>query len=232
MIESQNTRAQLGCEAVLLLRRSPLSAASLAALYEDRRFVVYSTDNVGVAWPALAELLPALVVATEDEPFDALGYAVAVVPRTPVVMLVAPGFANCAPELMRAGAVSCLSMPLSPMHIDALFAELRKRFRRALVEPAFGILIDLISRQVRRGHQTVDLTPLEHSIFFHLVSAQGVPVATENLIGSVWPGSSAGCERAALEVHVCQLRKKLKRLGVVDAIRTVRGFGYSWPGQE
>lgn len=215
-------------EPVLLLRRGIIGFASLAALYEDDRFAIYSSNELNAQWLALARQLAAIVVATDDDPLNAFGFAVTATPNVPIIMLMHERFAPYASVVQQAGASALLYMPLSRTRNDKLLAELRRHGRMARVDAASRVLIDPVTRTVRYGERTARLTNLEYGILHHLTTAHGRPVAAEDLIGIIWSDRTCKKSRSVLEVHISHLRKKLAALGLSEALATLRGFGYAF----
>lgn len=210
------------------MRRGALRLASLAALYDDPRFEIYSASELTPEWTALAAHLPALVAATSADPFDTLGYVITASIRIPVVLLVEPAYLHQAPALLHAGAACCLALPLTRESTGVLLRDVQRYRRTALVDGRTRVLLDPVTRRVRRADRSAHLTEREYALLHHLCSADGQPVATEQLLAAVWSGLTARPGKAVLEVHVCQLRKKLRAIGLDAALRTVRGFGYSF----
>lgn len=218
-------------EPVLLLRRGTVGLASLAALYEDERFAIYHTSELTPPWLALARQLAAIVVATETDPLNAFGYAVTASPNVPIIMLVERRFAHSAGDVLKAGASACVYVPLDRDRNAKLLVELRRHARLARVDTNARLLIDPVTRTVRRGDRSAHLTHLEYRILHHLSAAHGRAIAAEDLIATIWSDRPCAKPRAGLEVHVSQLRKKLGTLGLADALSTVRGFGYAFVGK-
>ena len=94
--------------------------------------------------------------------------------------------------------------------------------RAGTVTFAGGVELDFDARTVRVDGRSVLLTRKEFEVLAVLARAPGIAVRREQLMGAVWNTSWKGTERT-LEVHVASLRAKL---GVPEAIVTVRGVGY------
>jgi DNA-binding response OmpR family regulator len=87
---------------------------------------------------------------------------------------------------------------------------------------AFGIAIDEARQTVRVGEVSVKLSPKEFGLLALLSSEPGVVFRREQIISKVW-SSRWKADGRTLEVHVASLRAKL---GVPEAIETVRSIGY------
>jgi len=62
---------------------------------------------------------------------------------------------------------------------------------------------------VRRGAETVHLTPTEFSLLLTLLSKPGAVWTHRQLLAAVW-GSTAGVSTDTLRVHMGSLRRKLE----------------------
>ena len=69
------------------------------------------------------------------------------------------------------------------------------------------LVIDNLSRQIRRGAGVIDLTAREFALMECLVRNQGHPVGRRMLFESVW-GESADPQTNVVEALICRLRKK------------------------
>ncbi|MEZ4606711.1 MAG: winged helix-turn-helix domain-containing protein [Deinococcales bacterium] len=93
----------------------------------------------------------------------------------------------------------------------------------------FGDLeIDAYSMQVKIGNKALSLTPSEFRLLLHLAQTPGRAIARSELIEVAMPESDA-YERA-VDIHMANLRRKLKEAGGEDPIDTVRGLGYRFRG--
>ncbi|KOU37783.1 two-component system response regulator CseB [Streptomyces sp. WM6378] len=87
---------------------------------------------------------------------------------------------------------------------------------------AFGdIEIDTEGMEVRKGGETVALTPTEMRLLLEFSSAPGTVLSRDKLLERVWDYGWGGDTRV-VDVHVQRLRTKIGQ----DRIETVRGFGY------
>ncbi|MFD4987008.1 response regulator transcription factor [Streptomyces sp. NPDC058374] len=85
-----------------------------------------------------------------------------------------------------------------------------------------AVQVELPTRRVSVGGQTVALTRKEFDLLALLVQRPGVVFRREQIISEVWRTSWEGTGRT-LEVHVASLRAKLRRPALIE---TVRGVGY------
>ncbi|WP_415839477.1 winged helix-turn-helix domain-containing protein [Nocardioides zeicaulis] len=78
--------------------------------------------------------------------------------------------------------------------------------------------------------QEVDLTRTEFDLLAHLISNPGVVVGREELLKAVWATDFVPDSTHVVDVHLANLRRKLRKRAVVDHewIRTIRGVGFRY----
>ncbi|WP_043265515.1 two-component system response regulator CseB [Streptomyces sp. CT34] len=90
----------------------------------------------------------------------------------------------------------------------------------------FGDLeVDTEGMEVRKGGETVALTPTEMRLLLEFSNAPGTVLSRDRLLERVWDYGWGGDTRV-VDVHVQRLRGKIGQ----DRIETVRGFGYKLRG--
>jgi len=128
------------------------------------------------------------------------------------------------------GAEDYLTKPFSLTEFEARVRALLRR----IVPPAArwsvaGLNVDVAAKRVKVGDRPVDLTPREWALLELFLTRPGRVLSKEQLGGSLF-GLDDQLSPNAIEVHVSRLRAKIEPAGV--HIRTVRGFGYLWEGDE
>lgn len=119
-----------------------------------------------------------------------------------------------------------------PFRFEELLARIRARMRTAMpANPEYewilsyqGVVLNLRTRLVLVGEQTVELSAREFSMLEIFMSEPGQVLSREQLLDRVWgydhtPGSNV------VDVYIGYLRKKLGS----NLIETVRGMGYRMP---
>jgi two-component system, OmpR family, response regulator len=148
---------------------------------------------------------------------------------TPVILLSALGSAEDRIKGLTSGADDYLTKPFA---FAELLARVRLLIRRgapgAVPETVLGcddLVMDLLSRRVRRGERTIDLQPREFRLLEFLLRHCEQVVTRTMLLEGVWdyhfdPGTNV------VDVHVSRLRKKIDEGASRPLLHTVRGVGY------
>lgn len=148
-------------------------------------------------------------------------------PDLPVIMLTAVGEVTDKVEALDAGATDYMTKPFS---VDELLARVRAHLRRptqpeATRLAAAGIEADLLSREVLRDGERVELSPKEFELLTHFLRHPNQVLSRQQLLSGVW-GYDFEPNTNVVEVYVGYLRKKLSRPGSPAPIDTVRSVGY------
>ena len=134
------------------------------------------------------------------------------------------------------GADDYITKPFSPREFVARVRVLSRRPRSVPQEAAAGIVfgglsIDLAAREMLMDGAVVELTRIEFELLKALVSAPRRTFTRRQLIEKVW-GEWYGDDHV-LDVHMGNLRRKMGESSAHPRfIRTVRGVGYRFVGQD
>ena len=146
--------------------------------------------------------------------------------RTPVLILSAKASVDDRVRGLEAGGDDYLTKPFA---FTELLARVQALIRRATqsTEPnrltCGDLSLDLLTREVRRGAEVIDLQPREYSLLEYLMRNAGRPVSKTMIIEHVWdyafdPGTNI------VDVLVHRLRGKIDP--DKTRLHTVRGVGY------
>lgn len=213
---------------MLLVRRGPVGTRGIAALLRDPRLEVFSVDDLTPEWISFSQRVAGTIVVTEADPLRALGWVVTAGVNGPIVMVVNRRYRSEIDDLMKAGAIACVVLPVTPEDIGTLIPALTRHAALARIDTTLRLLLDPIGRVIRYRDRSVRLSQREFAVLHCLGAHRGRPVRAEDLLKIVWQERpQATGSRQILDVYIHQLRKKLDSLGLSGAIATVRGFGYA-----
>ena len=119
---------------------------------------------------------------------------------------------------------------IKPFSFEELVARIRSLGRRShgdksLQIKAGSVVLDMSRRDIFVGGEELHLTHAEYNVIEHLLRNRGRILSKTQLLDGIHDSSTHATSNL-VEVIVSGLRKKLRRVGVEDLIRTRRGFGY------
>lgn len=148
---------------------------------------------------------------------------------TPVLILSAKGDINDRIKGLDLGADDYLAKPFS---MDELLARVRALLRRSGTQSESilriqNLQLDTVSRKVTVNEEPVTLTPKEFSILEFLLHHKNSVITRFNLTEHVWGDDFDLFSMSNfLDVHIRNLRQKIRDTGDVKMIQTIRGIGY------
>ena len=148
--------------------------------------------------------------------------------RTPVLMLTAKGDIEDKVAGLNLGADDYLAKPFS---LAELLARVRALIRRgntgSPVIEAGDIRLNTVSREVTKDDEPLILTSKEFALLEFLLHNRGRAISRFTLAEHVWGDNFDPFSMSNfIDVHMSNLRKKLKTTEQEPIIKTVRGFGY------
>lgn len=144
---------------------------------------------------------------------------------TPVLLLTARRALQDRVQGLDLGADDYL---VKPFDLPEVHARLRALIRRskgaasARLDLAPGVVLDTARREILLEGRALDLTAREYSLIEYLALRRGEVVSRADLYEHLFAEDDETFSNL-LEVHVCNLRKKLGK----DFIQTRRGLGYT-----
>jgi two-component system OmpR family response regulator len=147
--------------------------------------------------------------------------------RTPILILSAKGSVDDRVKGLQAGSDDYLTKPFA---FSELLARIQALIRRAsqTTEPTKltvgDLTLDLLTRQVTRGTETLDLQPREFALLEYLMRNVGRTVTKTMVLEHVWD-YSFDPQTNVVDVLVHRLRAKIDP--DKTRLHTIRGVGYA-----
>ena len=144
----------------------------------------------------------------------------------PIIVLTATDAVERKVQLLLGGADDYLTKPFHPAE---LLARIQVQFRKAEggeVRRIGELQIDVEGRRVRYADRDVPLSPKEFALLELLSSRPGRVFSRDEIEKRVW-GRPLESGSNVVDVHVANLRAKLRDAGAFGHLRTVRGVGYA-----
>lgn len=147
---------------------------------------------------------------------------------TPVLFLSAKAGVDDRVRGLQAGGDDYLTKPFA---FSELLARLQALIRRASRSPEAtrltvgDVTVDLVSREVTRGGERIELQPREFTLLAFLLRHAGRPVTKTMLLEHVWD-YSFDPQTNVVDVVVHRLRAKIDP--DKTRLETLRGVGYVW----
>ncbi len=123
---------------------------------------------------------------------------------------------------------------IKPFAFSELLARVRALLRREAVPKTpqlqvGDLVMDTLTREVRRGQKKIELTTKEYSILEYFMRHPNVVMTRTMLEENVWDYEFDGMSNI-IDVYVRRLRRKIDAEGEDSLIQTVRGAGYRLKG--
>jgi two-component system, OmpR family, response regulator len=146
----------------------------------------------------------------------------------PVMILSARGSIDDRVKGLQIGSDDYLTKPFA---FSELLARVQALIRRSTgaSEPTrltvAGLSMDLLTREVFRDEQKIELQPLEFSLLEYLMRNAGRVVSKTMIMEHVWD-YNFDPQTNVVEARVCRLRDKIDKEFPEKFIHTIRGAGY------
>ena len=200
---------------VLVVDDEPQIVRGLRVVLRNAGFQVDSAGTKEEALDALSHRPPDAVLLDLVLP-DGSGVDVCKQVRewshVPIVVVSAVGDEREKVRALDAGADDYVTKPFGSQELAARLRAVLRRASDNGSEPAIEIgdlVIDVADRRVRRGDETIHLTPIEFDLLRVLAQNRGRLVTHRQLLHAVW-GPAYGEETHYLRVHVAHIRQKIE----------------------
>lgn len=149
--------------------------------------------------------------------------------ESPIMILSEVDCPDAVVGALRNGADDYLRVPFSFDEFLARAEALMRRsypMRKVDGEVRVGdLVVDRVRLTVRRGEDTIQLTPREYKLLTYLMSAPGQVFSRTRIHERVW-GYDRDPLTNVVEVYIRRLRTKIDAGSTAKLLHTVRGFGY------
>ncbi len=196
---------------------------------EDAGFEVMAFDSGIRGLSAVREHEPDLVILDLGLP-DLSGQEIARRVRhtgdTPIIILTAADEVGTKVEMLNAGADDYLA---KPFHVEELLARVNVQLRKRTLGSAQKIgdlTIDPVRRQVFWADDEIRFSPREYELITYLAGQPGRVYSRKEIENNVW-GEDLPPSSNVVDVHIANIRGKLREAGGYGVIRTIRGVGYA-----
>lgn len=147
---------------------------------------------------------------------------------TPVLFLSALGEVDERVAGLNAGADDYLAKPFAMSELIARIEALLRRGTQSSQISEYHVAdlhLDLLSREVTRGGQKIDLQPREFKLLAYLMKNENQVVTRMMLLENVWD-YHFDPQTNIIDVHISRLRTKIDKPFEKTLLHTVRGAGY------
>jgi two-component system, OmpR family, response regulator len=147
---------------------------------------------------------------------------------TPVLILSARRSVDDRVRGLQAGGDDYLTKPFAFAELLARVQALVRRASRSAEATTLTVgdlVLDLLSRRVTRGGQTIELRPREFALLEYLMRNAGKVVSKTMIMSHVWE-YNFDPQTNIVDVLVSRLRDKIDKPFEVKLLHTVRGVGY------
>ena len=148
--------------------------------------------------------------------------------NTPVIILSAKGSIDDRVKGLYAGGDDYLTKPFAFTELLARVQALIRRSSGASDPTSISVgdlSIDLLTREVTRDGEPIELQPLEYSLLEYLMRNAGKVVSKTMIMEHVW-NYNFDPQTNVVEARICRLRDKIDKPFEKKIIQTVRGVGY------
>ncbi|MGZ9583418.1 response regulator transcription factor [Paenibacillus marinisediminis] len=127
---------------------------------------------------------------------------------------------------------------VKPFALEELLARVRALLRRRSESDNGnhrleydGLLLDLHTREVKRGEHNIELTAKEFELLHLFMQNPKRVLPRDVIMEKIWGFDYSG-ESNVLEVYIAMLRQKTEEFGDKRIIQTIRGTGYVLRGES
>ncbi|BDX08508.1 response regulator transcription factor [Planctobacterium marinum] len=155
--------------------------------------------------------------------------------KTPVLILSAKNKVDDKVKGLRSGADDYLTKPFAfeelLARLDILVARSMQTDVKDTKLRAFDLELDLLTREVNRGTQNIELQSKEFRLLEYMLRNKGQVITRTMLLEHVWD-YHFDPQTNVIDVHISRLRQKIDKGFEHSIIETIRGAGYRIPTES
>ena len=147
--------------------------------------------------------------------------------QTPILVLTGKSLTESKIVLLNAGADDYLTKPFSLSELKARIRALLRRGKKleTKIIVADKLSLNPTSKTTYYKNKPIKLSKKEFLLLYYLMRQPNVPQTRIKLFEHIWD-SSPYLTTNTVDVHICNLRRKLNQLATKNLIKTVHGLGY------
>jgi two-component system response regulator BaeR len=145
----------------------------------------------------------------------------------PIIMMTARVEEADRIEGMETGADDYICKPFSLRETVARVRAVLRRRQHKSTTVTNGLCIDDAAHRITFNAKEIDLTLAEYHLLKTLYTTPGRAFTRDELLNNVYRDSRIVTD-GTINVHIKNLRRKLKEYGLDGAITTIYGLGYRW----
>ncbi|WP_349237120.1 response regulator transcription factor [Bacillus sp. REN3] len=147
----------------------------------------------------------------------------------PVIMLTAKASEKSRIEGFKLGADDYVVKPFSPAELMVrIEAVLRRTASRCGKLSFTGLTIKPAKGEARMNGELLELTTFEFKLLYLFMQHPGQILSRTQILDAIYEHNEKAVTERTIDVHIKNLREKLKEKTPKDYIQTVRGMGYKF----
>ena len=219
---------------IIIVEDDKILYRELEKLFKNQGYEVSTVTSFKNAHKEIEKINPDLVILDINLP-DTNGFIICKYLKEntsiPVLMLTGRDTLEDEIESLNLGADEYLTKPCNPARLIARARKLMKIYEQLKDVIMVGdVALDISSYKLAYKDDYVVFPMTEGEILKKLMEECPKPVSKDELLEEIW--SSKYIDENILQVNLTRIRKKLKDIGLKDAIVNVRSVGYKFSYED
>ncbi len=219
---------------IIIVEDDKILYRELEKLFKNQGYEVSTVTSFKNAHKEIEKINPDLVILDINLP-DTNGFIICKYLKEntsiPVLMLTGRDTLEDEIESLNLGADEYLTKPCNPARLIARARKLMKIYEKLRDVIMVGdVALDISSYKLAYKDDYVVFPMTEGEILKKLMEECPNPVSKDELLEEIW--SSKYIDENILQVNLTRIRKKLKAIGLKDAIVNVRSVGYKFSYED